>query len=207
MANNKVIANSGNPFTAATDEIAGIDYAKMKLFTSEEDSAEGIGDDDKGTQRALWVAPRARVVELDMPSAGLTTSATPYSIGDVIGTVWTLPNAVDVAGGSGKVRAIRIVDKQSVMTGITLWLASAAITWGTDNGPVAVSDVDVLKIKSSITLGFTVFPNNRIATVDSVVVPYTCDATSLFVYAQTNVAHNQFTAVTDLPIWFLCEKD
>lgn len=201
-----ITEGAGTPI--ATDLISGRHHQRNKLMSGREGVTDSIGDDDMGSSlRSLWVSPRSRIVKSDMASSGLTTATTAYSAGDVVGAGWSLANAVDAAGGTGKVRAIRIVDKADMMTGITLWLATASITFGTDNAGPSVSDADALKIRSSITLGFSDLGGCRVATVDSIVLPYECDATTLYVYAITNVGHTFYGAATDLPIWFLCEKD
>lgn len=206
MADNVPIT-AGSGTDIATDDVSGSHYQKMKLYTSEADSAEGIGDDDKGSQRSLWVSNRPRSATQEQASAGLTTSTTGYSIGDTLGTGWTFTNMASVSGGLGRITGIRIYDKADIMSSITLFLAAASVTFGTDNTAPNINDTDVAKINGIVTLGFVDLGGARVAALDGLNIPYLCDATSLFVYAITNVAHTFFGAVGDVPLRLFYELD
>lgn len=202
-----VAIDPGTTTPIATDDVGGIHYQKMKLFTAEADSAEPIGDDDKGAARALWIVERRNVVTSQVNSAGLTTGATPYAAGDVLGNGWEITGAARAAGGTGVVTGAVVVDVADVVVGVDLYLASGSITFGTDNAAPTVSDADAAKLLPVIGLAAIDVGGARVLSASGIAVPYTCDATSLWVYARTREAHNQFGAVSDLKLRLFVELD
>lgn len=139
----------------------------------------------------------------EQASAGLTTATTGYTAGDTLGTGWVFTTMVGTTGGAARLTGIRVYDKADIMQSMTLFFAAASITFGTDNAAPSISDADQAKIHGQATLTFTDLGNSRVATLDSISIPYYCDATSLYVYAITNTtlpSPTFFGAAGDLPI-------
>lgn len=206
MADN-IDVTPGAGATFATDDVAGVHYQRMKLFTSEADSAEPVGDDDKGTSRALWMVPRPDVAQAQVNSAGLTIATTAYTAGDVLGSGWTFTSMAKETGGTGRLIGAALVDVADLVSQVTLHVFSGAATFGTDNAAPSISDADVLKWLGSIPLASIDLGGSRVLSADSIALPYVCDATSLFVYATTGVAHSFFVAVTDLKLRLFAARD
>lgn len=198
MADNQGVmtGDGGSAFTVATDEIAGVHFQKMKLIKSTADStaATGIAGNPLTTGGD---AKRVRVV-----SAGLTTAAVPYAIGDQLGTIFTIAAAANAAGGTGIIRSLIILDKADVMTDARVWLFRASVTLATDNTAFAISDGDMESIVAVIVPTAAIDAGgNRILQwlpPSGEGLGYDCVATSLFAAIETRTANNQFGAVTDV---------
>lgn len=186
MADNLDIT-PGTGKTIATDEVSGVHFQRVKLTTGADGSAEPIGDDDKGTSRALWVAPRGMTRKATITP---TISATAYASGDVVGTPMEVTNAAREAGGTGIVLSAVLLDRsqaQRAAMDLVFFNDNPAST-PADNAPFAVSDADMVKCCGVVPLGAynTVWPGtplNSIATTQNINLPYDCAATSLWVVA------------------------
>jgi hypothetical protein len=191
----------------ATDDVGGRHFQRIKLNSSEADVDEPIGDDDKGASRALWVAPRPDLRTQQVVSSGLTTASTAYTAGDVVGAGWTFTDMARESGGGGKVTGIVVVDEADVVDSLTLFFFSESVTFGTDNAAPSISDADAIKCVGVVPVGFVDVGTARLGTVDTLQMPYFCAATSLFVYAVTNVGHTFFAAVDDLVVRLFASRD
>lgn len=214
MADNPTIHNGatgdGTAFTAVGDEITspytgGTATAQgIKILSGAANSAEVI----EGTAAYGLEVDVTRVAtntyEQTQNSSGLTTGATPYAIGDTLGAGWTFTNAVAASAGEARLTGVVLLDKGDVTVAVDLWFASASITFGTDNAAPSISDTDAEKIVGTVSVSMQDLGSNRIGTWSGA-MPYTCDATSLFVYAITRAAHNQFAAATDLRLKLFAE--
>ena len=199
----------------ATDDCGAAGHVQLvKLAQSANGDATPITADADGLEVKVTNAPLAvtgtvasTVTTYDQAqaSSGLTTGATPYSLGDVLGAGWTFTSAVAASGGRGRLTGVVLLDKGDVTVAVDLWLASASITFGTDNAAPSISDTDAEKIVGTISLSMQDLGNNRIGSLSGISVPYVCDATSLFVYAVTRTAHNQFAAASDLRLHLFAE--
>jgi hypothetical protein len=207
MADNTLIAPASLSVNVATDDVGGVHYQRVKLASGDADSAEMVGDTDKGASRALWVDPRPSSASQAQNSAGLTIASTAYVSGDTLGTGWTFTAMARETGGGGRITGAALLDKADVITSVDLVLSSAAITFGTDNLAPAPSDTDAEKLLNTISLVALDYGSARLATIGNVLVPYVCDATSLFVYAITRAAHTFFGAVTDLRLRLFYDLD
>lgn len=163
-------------------------------------SEEMVGDLDHGSVRSLYVHPRPDTVIPSTPlnSANLTTASTSYSIGDTLGSGWTIPNAAKASGGTGRVIGIDLRDYADITSSIILWFAQGSITFGTDNLAPGISDTDSLKLLGAIQVAMNDLGGVRFGSVDSMSLPYVLDGTDLYVYATTQTAHTFFGAATDL---------
>lgn len=70
-----IAITAGSGTTIATDDVSGKHYQKMKLFSAEADSAEGIGDTDNGSTRSLHV---------DIVGTLLNSTTTAYATSKVV---------------------------------------------------------------------------------------------------------------------------
>lgn len=190
------------------DTISGVEFQRMKLVAGTEGVSEAIGADDQGTEQSSWMTPRRKYATQSIASAGLTTASTNYGAGDTVSSGWTFTSMARAAGLGGKIKKINILDKGDVMTGCTLFLATASITFGTDNAAVSVSDTDAQKLTRVPGFGFDDLGGCKLATLEwDDGLKYFCDATSLFIYMRTEIANNFFVAVTDLYITVEYEQD
>lgn len=188
----------GTGQVVATEDIGGEDYQFMKLASGTATVTEPIGADDKGSYQSLWVTLRPNGATQSQDSSGLTTSVTNYVAGDVLGVGWTFTNMARAAGEGGYITSVALVDDGDSLTGVDLYLASATITFGTDNAAPSVSDADAVKIHGLIALSTVDMTASRLAISGPIRVPYFCDATSLFVYARALDATAFFAAADDL---------
>lgn len=207
MADNVPIT-AGVGTSVATDDVSGAHYQRMKLATSEDGSADGYGDDDKGATRALWVVLRPNVVTSQQNSAGLTIATTAYSAGDVLGDGWSFTGAARATGGTGRVTGAVLLDVADKINGVDLYLAATTVTLGTDNAAPSISDADAAKLGHVIELPDAVdLGGSRLAQVHGLDVPYLCDATTLYVCAIARDPCDFFAAVTDLKLRLFLEPD
>jgi len=198
MADNTTLPGTGD--VIGTDDVGGVKYQQIKLVTSELNSAENIGDLDHGSVRSLYVHNRPDTVIPATPvnSSGLTTATTTYSIGDVLGAGWTIPNAAKAAAGTGRVLGADFRDYSDIVASVTLFFFQGTVTFGTDNTAPSISDADSLKFIAARTITLTDLGGVRVGGLDSISIPYVLDGTDLIVHAITNVAHTFFGAATDL---------
>ncbi len=199
MADNVPIT-AGSGTSIAADDVGSVFYQRIKLVTAEDGSAEPIGDLDNGAVRSLYVHPRPDTVIPSTPvsSAGLTIASTAYSIGDCLGTGWTIPNAAKASGGTGRIIGVDFRDYADIVTAVTFFMFQGSVTFGTDNAAPSLSDADSLKFVGQLPMALTDLGSVRVGSADSLSIPYVLDGTDLLVYATTTVAHTFFGAVTDL---------
>jgi hypothetical protein len=161
----------------------------------------GAGTDDRGYQQ---VVSRPITVPVRVTSSGLTTATTAYSQGDQMGTIFTIPNASKITGGTGTILSARVLDKADVITNLRLHFFRASVTLAADNAAFAVSDadmdasfIDYVTLDAAVDLG-----GNRAASAKNIGLGYDCAATSLFCAIEntTTGGHTFFGAATDLQL-------
>lgn len=206
MADNVAIT-AGSGTNVAADDISSVFFQRVKLAAGPDGTHTGdaAGRAIGSTGVALWVDPRPNFVRQSQDSGGLTTASTAYSIGDTLGSGWTFTGMARDSAGAGRITGIRLLDVTDLTTSVTLYFASGSITFGSDNAAPSVSDADAAKILASHTIAMADLGGNRVGIDHSLSIEYACDATSLYVYAVTNVAHSFFAAVTDLKLWLAAE--
>lgn len=209
MADN---GTAGSAPTIAWDDITGVIYQRVKQALGPDGTATAdwagrdLGNSEGG---AGYVDLRQKVNVQAQASSGLTTSTTSYSAGDQLGAILTFTSMARVSGGTGKIRGITVVDKNKVLGAIDLFLYDQSVTLASDNaaGP-GISDADALNCVGIIQMpAFTVDANNYVSHLSSIVVPYKCNATSLFVAMVTRTAHSFFAAGTDIQVKLHAELD
>lgn len=192
------------------DSITGnVKIQRFKLMAAGEGVEEVYGDDDNGTTRALHVVLRPKRVDTGLVnSSGLTTVTTTYTSGDVLGAGWTLTGMARANGEGGYLKGISIIDRSDVMAAFRLYGFSAAVTFGTDNATPTISDADMDKFQFMIDYtgtwvdlggarGVSIPAPGPVTGYGELHVPYSCDATSLFIYATTQSANAVFAGGTD----------
>lgn len=197
MADNVAIT-AGSGTTVATDDVSGIHYQKVKLFSSVADSAEGIGDTDKGTDHALWVDPRPLVTRIAVTP---TISSSPaYTAKDAIGGLMTFSNAVRASGGTCMIQALQVVDKDNTPQDaiIDLVLFDRSITAPTDNAIFAPSDAEAANCVGVIPVTiWSDFSVNSVAFVNNVGLEVVLNGTDLFAVAVARSTPT-YSGTTDL---------
>lgn len=110
---------------------------RVKLVDGTDGGTEGL----PGTAaRGLSVDPRLSVVRRSQVP---TVSLTAYSSKDAIGGLLTFTGAARSAGGSIRVEAVQVVDRDQEMKDLDLVLFDRAITAPTDNAIFAPSDAEL----------------------------------------------------------------
>lgn len=205
MAFGDVDITEGAGTPVGTDLISGRHFQRMKLVDGTEAGTDGIPG---SLARGLTVDPRHFRYDQVQNSAGLTNAA--YAVGEVLGTGWTFTNAARAAAGAGRLNGITVTDKNDLITCVQLWFASASITFGSDNAVPSISDADSEKLLpgSGIVITLTDLGGVKFGAVDTMDIPYVCDATSLFVYGTTPIAlASGWATATDLRIRLFATLD
>ncbi|UCC76454.1 MAG: hypothetical protein JSW37_13260 [Anaerolineales bacterium] len=76
-----------------------------------------------------------------------------YADGDVLADTQELAAAIRVAGGSGVVQSLVVVDKDDQGQAMDVYLLDSSGSLGTENSAVAVSDANAAKILGKIAVG------------------------------------------------------
>lgn len=124
-----------------------------------------------------------------------------YAAKDAIGGLLTFANAARWSGGSGRIEAITLVDKDQERADIDLILFDTTITAPTDNAPFDPTDTELLTCVGWIPIGagmYSDFNDNSVA----IVYPglqYLLTGTSLFGVLVSRGTPT-YTATTDLVI-------
>lgn len=139
---------------------------------------------------------------VEIVSAGLTIVTTTYSIGDVVGNIFTASGFASASGGTGILTAANLIDDGDVLGACSAYTLTATASV-TNNSPWTPSDAE----------GNTLVPNGRIdfpppddlggirTAATPLWVPYKCAATSLWFVVITRTANAVFTAVDDVHLW------
>lgn len=148
-----------------------------------------------------WVRPAPVQIRISVTPTVSTTPA--YTSGDCVGGLMTFSGAVRVAGGSGIVQSILVLDKtQAQRAAMDLLFFDRSVTVAGDNAPVAMSDGDMANCLGVVPIGpyNTAWPGtplNSISTVLNVGLPIVCNGTDLYVQAVVR-ATPTYVATNDL---------
>lgn len=140
--------------------------------------------------------------DLQIASAGLTTSVTAYTAGDVLGTELTLTNMALANGRQGLIVSAELVDYAKVTGAVDVYLFNAASSPAADNAANSWADANMLTCVGVLNFGTpTASALNSIAQLTNVGLAYTTVAsTSLFAVLVTRTANAIFGAATDLKL-------
>jgi hypothetical protein len=157
----------------------------------------------------LQVESHADRLRIAVDSGGLTIATTAYSIGDQVGTQFTLANAARVSGGTGLITSVILTSAADIIGAYDVIFTRSSITLAADNAAYAISDTDAKAVVGIVQLaGAFDIGNNRVAQALNLAVPYDCSGgTSLYASLVTRVAHTFFAAVTDLQLQVFVERD
>lgn len=200
----------GDDITVLVDPGADGDMQITKLGYSTLASESLVPADANG----LLVNTGPSVLRIEVNSAGLTTASTSYTAGDQEGTELTFANAARVSAQGGVVVGAVLLDKPKVLSAtpadIDLYLFTASVTGASDNAAFDDSDTDLGNYVGKIrfALGDWVsHSSNAINERQSLSIPYTCAATSLFGILVCRTNHTFFGAVTDLRVALTVMRD
>lgn len=203
MADNTTI-NTGSGTTVATDDVGGVHYQRFKL----DGGGDGASVPLVGTAaRGLYVDPHPTLSRIQVQSAGLTTATTAYVAGDQLGTQLTFANASRASGQGGTIRTATLLNANSIVGAVDLFLFDRSVTVATDNAANSFSDADM-----AFCLGVLSFPvpvtsgANSLSTIEFSGLSFTTSATSLFGAMVTRSGHTFFSAVTDLTVSLVIEQ-
>lgn len=206
MADNVEIT-PGTGAVIGTDEVtigaALQQVQRMKLV----DGTDGGTDLLPGTAaRGLSVDPRAKVVRL---SATPTISTTAYAAKDAVGGLLTFAGAARAAGGSCRIDAVQVVDKDQELQELDLVLFDRTITAPTDNAVFAPTDAELANVVGVIPIGggyFASFNDNAVAAVSGLGMTAVLNGTDLFGVLVARSAAT-YTATSDLVVTLTILQD
>lgn len=183
-------AGAVNPVNAAVDAVAGatdpvfvagvVHSAALAALTPATGDYTTMRVDGQG---ALWTRQPPLVVVSVIP----TLDTVAYAAGDSLHTtVMSFANAVRVAGGSGVVDKLLVIDADRQFAAGELWLFSASVTPAAANAAHSISDADAALCVGVIPFG-TYYNSalNSVSVATNVRLPFTVAATTLFGIAVT----------------------
>lgn len=148
------------------------------------------------------------LIKISVQSAGLTNVT--YAAGDQVGNLFTITNAARVAGGSGNIVGVVLVDAQDVIGPMDVVFFDASVTLAADNAVFSISDPDALNISALVQLAGAVdIGGNRIATAQNLSIPFVCGAGSQNIYAAliTRFANSGFPSAGLLQLIVYIERN
>lgn len=143
------------------------------------------------------VDPRLDVVRL---TATPTISTTVYAAKDAVGGLLTLAGAVRVAGGSGMLMAIQLVDASQQRNDLEVVFFRSSITAPVDNTVFDPTDAELANCVGAVVIGggfYSDFSDNSVATINNIGMEFTLAGTDLFAVIVAR-ATPTYTATTDL---------
>ncbi len=140
------------------------------------------------------------IKRVDWASAGLTTSVTAYTSGDMLGTQSTV-DLGDVPISGATIVGGMLIDKAAVAGAVDLFIFSGTVTQAADNAANSWSDADMAKLLCVVQLT-NVYTSalNKVVDTGAVMLrkPITSDTPNLYICAVTRTANSFFGAVGDL---------
>ena len=176
MADN-VAVTPGSGATMAADDIGGILHQRVKVSVGADGSAADL---DGSAARGVYVDPRLKVVRLSQTP---TISTSAYTAKDAVGGLLTFANAVRASGGSCRIEAVQLVDKDQEMANMDLVLFDRTFTAPTDNAVFDPTDAELANCIGVISIGagfYADFNDNAVAVVNNVGLECVLNGTDLF---------------------------
>lgn len=166
-----------------------------------------ISTDDRGgahVQRVTDTLEQVRVtVTPTISAAGI------YAAKDAIGALYTFTDAVAYSGGSGRVIAVVIVDKDQERADMDLVLFDSSITAPTDNAVFDPTDAELSQCLGWISIGsgaYSDFNDNSVAIIPCD-LPFKLNATANLYGAMVARSTPTYTATTDLVVTLVIARD
>jgi hypothetical protein len=189
------------------DAHASGDAGMLALAVRDDDGGAATAGSD-GDYAALavdaegkqWVRPAPKTVRIAVTP---TIDTAAYASGDCIGGLMDFANAVRVAGGSGIIQSILVLDKtQAQRAAMDLLFFDRSVTVAGNNVAVAMSDADMANCLGVVAIGpyNTAWPGtplNSFSTLINVGLPIVCNGTSLYCQAVVR-ATPTYTSASDL---------
>lgn len=154
---------------------------------------------------------RKDLVRVSVQSGGLTTGATAYTVGDQVGTQFTVAGVARASGGSGTIVGVTLISAADTIGAFDVVFTDSTITLASDNAAYAISDADALKIVGISQLsGAYDIGNNRVAQAYNLAIPYVCSGgTSLYagLITRSAIAATPFAAATDIQLIVYVERN
>lgn len=204
--------------TIAADDISSVKYQRVKVTLG----ADGTnsGDLDGTTTRGARVDPFGTTLRVQQTPT--ISSGAAYASGDQLGPIMTIAGAARFTGGGGTLTSVVVMCKANVAPTMVLRFYDRSVTVAADNAPATTSDTDETFLVGGLIIAagnyLTVYPGtppNQSAQIPAptgattsvgLVLPYVCDATSLFCSAQITSA-TTFTSTSDLVFSFTFAPD
>lgn len=110
----------------------------------------------------------------------LAVDTAAYATGDLIGSKLALPGAARIAGGTGLIHSITLVDQanQKLAIDVLFFASDPSATPFTDNAALDVADNDLLKAVGLVSIAasdYVSFADNALATVRGINLPFQLD--------------------------------
>lgn len=145
-------------------------------------------------------------LEIAVTSSGLTTASTAYVYGDVLGAEMTFANAARISGGGGTLRKIVLINNDTQLGAVDLFLFDSASTPASDNNANSWSDANMQKNVGVIPLvPYATSALNQVLMWEGD-SDYSCAATSLFGVLVTRSGHTFFGAATAILVRMWVER-
>lgn len=146
---------------------------------------------------------RSRTRDLFILEDTPTIEATPdYTTGDLIGGKIELTNAVNAAGGGGRIKSVVITDlaKQDVNKDVIFFDVNPSNTTFTENGAFDVADADLVNIIGAVAVStWFDFADNSVGAALALDIPFVLVGTSLFAAMVERGAGN-YVSTSDLTL-------
>lgn len=147
-------------------------------------------------------------VVLQAQSSGLTTATTAYSAGDQVGAIFSLASAARASGGNGVIVGVTLTSALDATGPFDVVFFRDTVTLAADNAAFSISAADTRKVVGIAALvGVYDLGSGRIATTNSIGIPYDCTASTLYAALITRVGHTFFGATTDLELTVYVERN
>jgi len=147
MADNVAIT-AGSGTNIATDDIAGVQYQRVKLSIGADGAAADLAHGSAVSASSLPVVIASDQASVATKRGGLSTvtfditgsAAAAYVADENYGTVMTVTSAASGAGRHTILRSIRFTDYDDVMGAFDLYFYDATMNAGADNAAFAPAD-------------------------------------------------------------------
>lgn len=170
---------------------------RVKLVDGTDGGTDLLGG---SSARGLHVDPRPKVERITATGLVLTTTA--YAIKDAVGGLLTFANAVRSSGGSCRIDAVQLVDKDQEMADLDLVLFDRSITAPTDNAVFDPTDTELGYVVGVVPIGggyYANFNDNAVAAASGLGLTAVLNGTDLYGVLVARSTPT-YTAVDDLVV-------
>lgn len=211
MADNRSVT-SGNTgtWTAATDNIGGTEYQRVKVTPGPDGTVRGDVDgrlvDGSADSVALFVDDRELKARIQVAP---TIDTAVYASGDSLGGEMAFAGAVRATGGTGEIRKVVVWDQGNQKAQIDLVFFDRALSvTPTNNTAIDIPDADAQYCLGHLTVyttDYVSFADNAEATRREA-FEVRCNATTLYCYAVVRGTPT-YAAATDIIVTLTIHQD